>query len=599
MKKGNLDKWVDIPKCTNLLLFSQLVRELLFDYSIPSNRVSTLNSHYLCLDALSAIDGIENHGVPEGTLKPIMEELYDSLAKDPAFSDEEIPPVQYFVKNDGDKYLLASNVSSLNYSELKKTALSLSTCFFKKGRYWERIKSKVEAIIVNNDVGCQKDLFRLVKSLLTELMNSGYSLKYIQSVMKQYYWNSGRNITDGSAIHYFFDSFDLKKKTYTVVFIVHKKRMEKLVSYIDDVDMDDTLEIRFMSHSEKQFFAFKKSEGKNTFLPIKTTALDPYAAAEKVKYQIEVDAALYRLYDHNYRYDINSARCGVYSDTRFYYVDNSINAVEHTRPLSNSQITESMKLSSKALSSAVHNRAYEDMISIINAARFHAHSLDSKSEENQLLDMWAIFEAVLDISNEHTGDRIKQVCMYLVPILKRKYIYSLFLQLAQDIRNYDESAFNEITKGREDEYSMVCSICEFVILDSNREAREKFLKKCIDFPLLKERIEYYASELQSSQQVYQYIEKHGLRVKWQIMRIYRNRNLIIHNADTMPYLTLLIENLHAYVDEFLSYAIECLADEHDIESMCQELFIKECQRRALFQKSKNPMTTKLVEEILK
>ena len=72
MKKGNLERWINISSCTNLLFFSQLVNELLFDYSIPSNRVSTLNSHYLCMDAHNCIDSIDNHGVPEGTLKPIM-----------------------------------------------------------------------------------------------------------------------------------------------------------------------------------------------------------------------------------------------------------------------------------------------------------------------------------------------------------------------------------------------------------------------------------------------------------------------------------------------------------------------------------------------
>ena len=47
MKKGNLERWKNIDGCINLLLFSQLVNELLFDYSIPSNRVSTLNMNNL------------------------------------------------------------------------------------------------------------------------------------------------------------------------------------------------------------------------------------------------------------------------------------------------------------------------------------------------------------------------------------------------------------------------------------------------------------------------------------------------------------------------------------------------------------------------
>ena len=89
MKQGNLEKWTDIGKCQNLLFFSQLVGELLFDYSIPSNRISTLNSHYLCLDAISAISGIEDSGVPEGTLKPIMEELYAELKKRSSISGKQ------------------------------------------------------------------------------------------------------------------------------------------------------------------------------------------------------------------------------------------------------------------------------------------------------------------------------------------------------------------------------------------------------------------------------------------------------------------------------------------------------------------------------
>ncbi len=85
MIRGNIQNWSDIDNCENLLFFSQLIKELLFDYSIPSNRVSTLNSHYLCVDALSAINAIESQGVPEGTLKPIAEELYASLIVDPVF----------------------------------------------------------------------------------------------------------------------------------------------------------------------------------------------------------------------------------------------------------------------------------------------------------------------------------------------------------------------------------------------------------------------------------------------------------------------------------------------------------------------------------
>ena len=85
MKQGDLSQWNNIEACKNLLFFAQLVNELLFDYSIPSNRISTLNSHFLCLDAINVINGIERSGVNEGSLKPIIEELYTTLEKDITF----------------------------------------------------------------------------------------------------------------------------------------------------------------------------------------------------------------------------------------------------------------------------------------------------------------------------------------------------------------------------------------------------------------------------------------------------------------------------------------------------------------------------------
>ena len=90
-------------------------------------------------------------------------------------------------------------------------------------------------------------------------------------------------------------------------------------------------------------------------------------------------------------------------------------------------------------------------------------------------------------------------------------------------------------------------------------------------------IEYYSNVLGTPAKVHSFVEKHAERVRWQIMRIYRNRNLIIHNASKMPYLSLLIENLYSYVDEFISYMIHCMANGKDINGMCQELFVKECR----------------------
>lgn len=255
-------------------------------------------------------------------------------------------------------------------------------------------------------------------------------------------------------------------------------------------------------------------------------------------------------------------------------------------------------MANKALKSITKSRSIDDLLAILNAARFHSHSLDSISEENQLLDLWSIFESVLDISNKHTSDRIQQICMYLVPILKQRYVYSLFEQLASDIKNFNEIFYVELTGEDSITSCGVRKICEFILLDELEEKRRDFVQETRDFPLLAERIQYYTSTLSDTEAVFKFVEKHSERVRWQVMRIYRNRNLIIHNGKSMPYLHLLIENLHSYVDDFLAYAIRRMSEGHDIESMCQELFVKECRWNSKFQRNKRPLDRDLLSLML-
>lgn len=262
------------------------------------------------------------------------------------------------------------------------------------------------------------------------------------------------------------------------------------------------------------------------------------------------------------------------------------------------RISESMGVVDNAIKKIVEDESYRDYIALISAIQYHSHSLDSISEENQLLDLWAIFESVLDISNKHTSDRIQQICMYLVPLLKQKYIYSLFRQLADDIKNYDETLYFDIIGSETDELEIVRLVCEFTLLDSNKSSRETALSSCNDFPLLKERIEYYSNVLGTPAQVHTFVEKHAERVRWQIMRIYRNRNLIIHNGSKMPYLPLLIENLHSYVDDFISYIIHSMAKGKDINGMCQELFVKECKWNSILPRNKDIITKEQIKNIL-
>lgn len=596
MNKGNLEKWKNITSCNNMLLFAQLCQEQLFDYSIPSHRISTLNSHYLCLDALSAIESIENNGVPEGTLRPIMEELYVEIKKDPVFSSTD-NPIDYFAKYQNGKYEICHSIADMGYEALKNSVNAIHDGFFTGNKYYLQLKERIVGAIRGNKTCDQKILVKLTKSLLTELMNKGYSLRYLYMVLNKLFWAPQEDITSNDIIDSFFDSFSFQESSYDVVIKVQKGGIKPLISQSQKIECFDVLPTKHHSIMRKEA-AFVKKESTETFLIISWKALDPYSAAEDVQRYLKIEKSLYRLYDHGYNYSILDSDCMICDDNKYYKMGKTLKAVEHTKKPSSKDISVSMQLAIVAFQSGAKNGNYDDVVTILNAIRYHSHSLDSLSEENQLLDLWAIFESVLDISNHHTSDRIQQVCMYLVPLLKQRYLYSLFRQLADDVKTYNEVLYRGIVADESNETEIVRRVSEFVLLPENEADREKALKSFYDFPLLAERIRYYNEVLCSPMGIHSFVEKHAERVRWQIMRIYRNRNLVIHNGNSMPYLSLLIENLHSYVDDFLTYTIHGLSRKKSIHLMCQELFVKECKWNASFPRQKGNITKEQIKYIL-
>lgn len=595
MKRGNISHWTNISQCQNLLFFAQLANELLFDYSIPSNRIPTLNSHFLCLDALSAISSIDNNGVPEGTLKPIMEELYSALSKDTLYILTGEKPLHYFVKYQSGKYRYSSNVNELNYIESKKIVSAINKKYFSGNSYFNKLKDKVIEIIIENKTEQQDSLFRITKSLLTEMVNLGYNSNFIFEQLRRCFFKYNE-ICSPDQINCFFEPFTFEKHNYNVVFVADKQ-INTLIEQLDDLSCLENYPAKTTSKIEK--FFLKKNKEQDLYLEIERKALDPYSAAERAKKVLITNAAFYRMCDHNYVFNIEKSKCGVYDkDNHFTLIIKSISAVQRAKTPSRENIIVKMNAAEKALSSVSNHGSYKDYFALLNAASFHTLSLDSSSEQNQLLDLWAIFESILDISNKHTSDRIQQICIYLVPILKRHYIFSLFSQLANDIKNYSLVEYDRITNSQSSKFEAIQKICEFVILEEKEDERSAFINMCDDFPLLKERITYYNQVLSTPNGIYNFVEKHSDRVRWQIMRIYRNRNLIIHNGDSMPYLKLLVENLHSYVDDFLNYIINSLSNGNSVDSMCQELFSKECEWLKTFSNKATKIKSNIIRELL-
>ena len=78
-----------------------------------------------------------------------------------------------------------------------------------------------------------------------------------------------------------------------------------------------------------------------------------------------------------------------------------------------------------------------------------------------------------------------------------------------------------------------------------------------EYPLLQYRMENFSKKIfADSKSVYEELIRHKQKIRWQIMRIYRNRNMIVHNGEHMPYLDIILGNLHYYIDAMFDLLIE-------------------------------------------
>ena len=67
----------------------------------------------------------------------------------------------------------------------------------------------------------------------------------------------------------------------------------------------------------------------------------------------------------------------------------------------------------------------------------------------------------------------------------------------------------------------------------------------------KARIQHYSERFSNRFELKKVLSNHRRRLEWQIMRIYRNRNMIVHDGSHFPYIDLIVQNLHFYIDALM------------------------------------------------
>lgn len=561
MRKQNTDHWKNLKDLEGLLFFSQLIDEMLFDYTLDSYKPLALNSRLLCIECLETIREVKKGFIPQKSLQSVVEELKWSLSKD-------IAAKSIF----GQKFMFY--VEKLKPNEIKINELENIINFFynsfESRKYLQKVISLLTELIIE---GKEKNKIKsLTSTFITELVNYKYHSNYIYYQNNKFFYDSskGRSIDNPNLIKDFFKIFNFEKQEFTVVFI-GGKIFWNFKDTLNSFNIVVTKNYKcFSSLTDDKNFKRSLKDEQSFIICSKVEALDHHSAQETAENLIGQITGIFNFYHHKVKPEIlDKTVVSRVSDNYVVVIDKPTKSILKT------------KFEAPAFEAAksVENTLNHFMLSNESTYRFarsidlHCAALTANALENQLLDLWAALETLLPKSLESNKDRIVQICDSLTPFLQLNYTQKLLNELLKDMLFWNENKTIEILNKipNSDKLSELEKITAFVSLNSSLELRKEVYGLLTDFPLLKNRIYNLHESLKSTENLQKILKSHETKTNWHIRRIYRTRGQIIHSGQYPSYTSILIENLHTYLDIFLKRLIE-LSIEKKINTIEQAVF---------------------------
>jgi hypothetical protein len=189
---------------------------------------------------------------------------------------------------------------------------------------------------------------------------------------------------------------------------------------------------------------------------------------------------------------------------------------------------------------------------IISCLRTSGLARTSTNIENQLISLWSAIEVLL---SEPTGStaRIVHYVNVLEPLICLRYVRRQFVAVYESMlvayrKQFKAITASETVMGEIDQHTRFAAI---ICLPQNEPLREQLLRLSADNPLALHRLFKLHKDFALPKGVIAALDGHEQRVKWQLHRIYRARNNLVHSGRSPSYLDSLVVNL----DEFYRAAL--------------------------------------------
>lgn len=553
------ENWEYTDDLEMLFLFYQSTDELLSEVTPDTYALPLHNAFSLVYEIIETYTILEEHNsIVEYYSKyvpPIIDELLEKIADD------------YLLKRKLGKRLdsiITGFIEAKNDYKYLERWINIFKQSCNPTQYRRLYEEEIIHLIINT-----KDKSKLLyctQNYYITLITMGYSREYLYTSAKKFFNNYHLKINARNQIEIFLKQFTCIPKEYNFMILMDMENIEYLDNISDNyvvspnmkkVDVKkerkelcrdmavcdllsqyDKLKMESREHQKIEVVIFSDKE------------LDPYKSAIKFDEYISFLQTFKRYFIHH-----------KYSKQVFVFLlqreDGSYTKLDvpskiKKRPFVNQQLIDSRIkniLSGKSLGESA-------FMSLAQALEMHADAFDSKNTSTLFRSLWTALETLFsDTSSNSTRDN---VINSVLVIIQKTYILKIMRALYAQI----SGAISESVLKGLGINSFEAFVIYFATYKEDSAEMKMIYANLSQNPLLRSRIFSMRKKFTNGRSISKFLERHKLRIEWQLKRLYRIRNIATHIGTLTLGADMAINHLHNYFDYVVNYML-CKSENGD------------------------------------
>ena len=546
----NISGWRDIEQKRGLLFFAQRLDELTYSYSLDSYKCSATSLRSLVNEALQLVH--ESLGLGQDRVNSALYSA-DYIIKEIRVRLKGNWIARSCITIDVDEAL------SLDYKKSKASdyilVLTILGADLDDELYIVEIVDQAISIASNGKEKARLDL--LAREFVATLQGCGLSREHVNQTIKDFFFG-GMEISDVSCVKQFCQIVYPHKHRYCVILAVDDSVAALDEDALGQRDMVMANESETLEHFDVDLLrSVRDKSGFCSLVLVKLHASDYNSAVIKAKERMDDLANFYRVFSHKagfetWKYALVEQACceGVLKEVAV--PQNHMHFIRDMRQNDASSVF-------KRFDDSITLNIGPDFNKFRNIVNMHGISLSSGNPDIQLVNIWTCLETMAP--SDGLSSNVSTVIARIMPALMLGYYNRLVVNLLFDILRWNRRGLSESMKLAKLEKSadLRDRFVAFLSHTENEAALSDLYTRCRDFELLRYRIYTISTLLKNPKSAKEKLELHADMVKWQLHRIYRTRNRIVHAGKSPEFTKYLVENAHNFFDIVLMFCMELSA----------------------------------------